>query len=79
MPRLKVLSSDKITKILKTFDFEIVNQKGSHIKFARITSFEKQILTIPNHQTLAKGTIKAIFNQLSRFVPQEKLAKHFYN
>ena len=73
------MSSDDLIKIIKTFGFEITSQKGSHIKFTRVASFEKQILTIPNHKTLAKGTIKAIFNQLSRFVPQEELAKYFYN
>jgi len=79
MPKLKILSSDEIIKILKTFNFEIANQRGSHIKFARFSASEKQVLTIPNHKTLAKGTVKAIFNQLSHFVPREELTKHFYN
>lgn len=78
MPKLKSLDSGEIIKILESFGFQINSQKGSHIKLVKQTSFQKQVLTIPNHKELKRGTIKAIFNQASRFVSSEELEKHFY-
>lgn len=79
MPKLKLLSSQEIIKILEPFGSIEISQKGSHIKLSRQTSFQKQVLTIPNHKELKKGTIKAIFNQVSRFVSSEELEKYFYS
>jgi len=62
MPKLKLLSSDEIINILQNFGFEKVSQKGSHVKLSRQTSFQKQVLTIPNSKQMKKGTIKGIFN-----------------
>lgn len=78
MPKLKSLNSQEIIKILESFGFTVASQKGSHVKLTRQTSFQKQVLTIPNHKELKKGTIKAIFNQASRFVSSEDLEKYFY-
>ena len=78
MPKLRLLSSANVIKALETFGFAVVGQKGSHIKIARYTVLQKQVLTIPNNKALPKGMIKAIFNQASRFVPQEELRAFFY-
>jgi predicted RNA binding protein YcfA (HicA-like mRNA interferase family) len=80
MPKLKVLSGFDVVKILEIFGFTVAGQKGSHIKLAR-TSAEglREILTIPRHKELDKGTLKAIIRQISRYVPQDQLQIHFYN
>lgn len=78
MLKLKILDSQEIINILESFGFEIISQKGSHIKLVKQTTFQRQVLTIPNHKELKRGTIKAIFNQASRFVSSEELEKHFY-
>lgn len=78
MPKLKVLDSKDIIKILETFGFREVSQKGSHVKLIKETPFQRQVLTIPNHKNIDRGTVKAIFNQASRFVSSEELEKHFY-
>jgi len=39
---------------------------------------EKQILTIPLHDELDKGTLKAIIRQASRYIPEEELKSRFY-
>ncbi len=78
MPKLKTLSSEDIISALKNFGFQVVGQRGSHVKLSRQTSVQKQVLTIPNEKNLPKGTTKAIFNQASRFVSQEELKKYFY-
>jgi predicted RNA binding protein YcfA (HicA-like mRNA interferase family) len=78
MPKLKTLDSTEIIKILESFGFEIHSQRGSHIKLVRQTNFQRQVLTVPNHKSIDKGTIKAILNQASKFVSSEDLAKYFY-
>ncbi len=77
MSKMKVLSSNEILSILYDLGFEKISQKGSHIKLVRQTNFKKEILIIPNHKTLSKGTVKAIYNQACKFVSQEKLSKFY--
>ncbi|MBE3092917.1 MAG: type II toxin-antitoxin system HicA family toxin [Actinobacteria bacterium] len=80
MPKLKILSGIDITKIFFEFGFEIVSQKGSHVKLRRIlTNATKQTLTIPLHDEFDKGTLRAIFRQAVRYIPEEKLNPYFYD
>ena len=66
-------------KIFNTFGFQIASQKGSHIKLQRILpDGTKQTLTIPLHDELDKGTIKAIYRQALRYIPENELRDHFY-
>lgn len=78
MPKLKALGSDDVIRSLETFGFAVVGQKGSHVKLARHTALQKQVLTIPQNKTLPKGTLKAIYNQAGGFVSREELHPHFY-
>ena len=78
MPKLKVLSGTKIVNIFEKFDFSVVGQKGSHVKLQRNIDGIKQTLTIPKHSILGKGTVKAIHNQATRYIPESELQKHFY-
>lgn len=79
MPKLKVLSGPEAIKIFLSFGFAVAAQKGSHIKLTRIIKEGvKQTLTIPNHPELDKGTLRAIFRQALRYIPESELLPHFY-
>ncbi|MEK7665170.1 MAG: type II toxin-antitoxin system HicA family toxin [Patescibacteria group bacterium] len=78
MPKLKVLSGNEIIKILSIFGFSIEAQKGSHVKLSRFVNSKKEVLTVPLHQEIDKGTLRAIIRQSSKFIPEEKLDQHFY-
>ena len=79
MPKLRVLSGREVIKILSKFGFEVVSQKGSHVKLKRVLPDEtKQTLTVPLHEELDKGTLKAIIRQASRYIPEEDLKQYFY-
>ena len=78
MPKLKVLPGKDIIKILESFNFKVVAQKGSHVKLRRVVDNTNQTLTIPDHKELDKGTIKAIFNQASKYISSLELKEHFY-
>jgi predicted RNA binding protein YcfA (HicA-like mRNA interferase family) len=64
---------------LRKFGFEVVIQRGSHIKLRRVGPLdENETLTIPNHPELDTGTCPAILRQASPFVPNAELAPFFY-
>ena len=79
MPRLKVLSGEEVIKILESFNFTVLSQKGSHVKLRRTIKKINQTLTIPNHKELDKGTLRAIFNQASKYISESELISYFYN
>ncbi|MEJ5262634.1 MAG: type II toxin-antitoxin system HicA family toxin [Ignavibacterium sp.] len=79
MPKLKVLSGDEIIKIFKEFDFSVTSQKGGHIKISRIKDGEKQVLVFPNHKEIDTGTLKAIYRQALKYIPESEIKKYFYH
>ena len=80
MPKLKSLSGEDVIRILSEFGFEIISQRGSHAKLRRVLSDgTKQTLTIPQHKELDKGTLRAVFRQALRYIPEEQLRSHFYS
>ena len=76
--KLKTLSGKDIVKILKGFGFVVHDQTGSHIKLRRVMFNMNQTLIIPNHDPIAKGTLKGILNQSSKYITQSDLLPHFY-
>jgi predicted RNA binding protein YcfA (HicA-like mRNA interferase family) len=80
MPKLKSLTGDDVIRILSWFNFEVVSQRGSHAKLRRVLSDgTKQTLTIPRHEDIDKGTLRAVFRQALRYIPEEQLRSHFYS
>jgi len=79
-PRLRRLSGPDVINILSQFGFGLVSQRGSHAKLRRLgRAGEKQTLTVPVHQELDPGTVRAIFRQASRYIPEDELRPHFYS
>ena len=79
-PKLKRLSGRHVISILGQFGFTIHSQRGSHVKLRRISlASRKQTLTIPLHEELDVGTLRAIIRQASRYIPEEQLRPHFYS
>jgi predicted RNA binding protein YcfA (HicA-like mRNA interferase family) len=78
MLKLKTLSGKDVIKVLEKLGFSVVGQKGSHVKLKRMKGEDSQILTIPNHKELDKGTLKAIYNQSLRYLSDEEMRDYFY-
>jgi len=75
MPKLRRLSGDDVIAILAKLGFHVHAQRGSHVKLRRVTpSGEHQTLTIPRHRELDHGTLRAIFRQAARYIPEEQLS-----
>lgn len=80
MPKLKRLSGQQVVSIFEALGFEQVSQRGSHVKLRRILpDGSKQTLTIPAHSELDKGTLKAIYKQAMRYIPEGELQSYFYS
>ena len=78
MPKLCSLSGKEIIVFCEQYGFRIGRQRGSHVNIVRETSDGKQVATIPNHKEIDKGTLRSIFKQLLRFLPEDQLRKLFY-
>ena len=60
---LKPLSYREIKRKLETAGFEVVSQKGSHVKFAKDTSEGKHTAIVPKYKEVTIGTITSILRQ----------------
>ena len=79
MPKLRTLSGQDVLKIFAKFGFEVIDQEGSHVKIRRqLLAGGRQSLTIPLHGEIDKGTLKAIFRQALRYIPEGDLHPHFH-
>ncbi len=78
-PKLRRLSGRDVVAIFRGFRFSLFSTRGSHAKLRRITEEgEKQTIVVPLHDELDRGTLRAIFRQACRFVPETELRRHFY-
>ncbi len=63
MPKLPIVSGRDLVKAFKKIGFEIISQRGTHIKMRHS---DGRVAIIPNHKTVKKGTLKkGILNPLS--------------
>jgi len=60
MSRLPVLSGKELIKMLQKSGYHVRDQKGSHIHLRHPA---KPPLTVPNHATVARGTLRAIIRE----------------
>ena len=78
-PEIKRLSGKAVISILDKFGFIIHSQKGAHVKLRRIHSTGKrQTLTVPLHDEIDAGTLRAVIRQASRYISEEQLKALFY-
>jgi predicted RNA binding protein YcfA (HicA-like mRNA interferase family) len=78
LSRLRQLAAREVLAALASFGFQVAATRGSHAKLRRTIRGATQTLTIPLHKTLAPGTVRAIFRQASRFVPEADLWPWFF-
>lgn len=57
MSNVPQISGKEVIKALSKIGFQVSRQKGSHIRLVRIQSGVKQLVTVPNHKTIRRGTL----------------------
>lgn len=76
-PKLPQISGQDLVKFLEKLGYQIVRQKGSHIRLRKVTSIGEHNITVPNHKTIAKGTLNDILTRVSLWnnINKEELIK----
>ena len=73
------VSGKETLKFFESYGFEIDKRtRGSHLVLHRKLSFGDQILVIPLHKTVSRGTLKAILKQSCKYIPEKDLFDNFY-
>jgi predicted RNA binding protein YcfA (HicA-like mRNA interferase family) len=75
MPRLPLISGRSLVRLLTSLGYEVIRQRGSHIRLRRRSELGEHNVTVPDHHVLAKGTLNDILTQVSLWnnVPKEIL------
>jgi predicted RNA binding protein YcfA (HicA-like mRNA interferase family) len=63
MPKLPVISGEKLVNALKKAGFVEVRQRGSHISMQKVTLEKTYKTVVPLHKEVAKGTLLDILHQ----------------
>lgn len=80
MGRLRQMAAREVLRAFGSFGFNVASLRGSHAKLVRVlASGERQVLTVPMHKQLAPGTLRAIFRQALRYIPEEDLRPWFFH
>lgn len=62
MGKLRVFSGIELIKLFAKIGYEIDHQTGSHI-ILRNKNYPFRRLTVPNHKTIAKGTLRGLIRE----------------
>ena len=60
MRKRPVVSGEKLLKVLVRLGYEIIRQRGSHVRLKKLTATGDHNITVPLHDELAKGTLNDI-------------------
>jgi len=60
MPKLPVISGNQAIKSFEKMGYQIMRQRGSHVRMRHKSDSNKQPLTIPRHKALGKGLIRKL-------------------
>jgi predicted RNA binding protein YcfA (HicA-like mRNA interferase family) len=75
MPRLPQISGRSLIRLLVSLGYEVVRQKGSHVRVRKRNQLGEHNLTVPDHDVLAKGTLNDLLTRVSLWngIPKEEL------
>lgn len=63
MSKLPVVSGKEAVKAFGKIGYQVVRQKGSHVRLRDDIQVSHQPLTIPNHKTLKPGLLRKLISQ----------------
>ena len=77
MPKLPQVSGNDVIELLRSLDYEVVRQRGSHVRLRKVTPLGEHAITVPAHKVLAKGTLSDILGKISLWnnIPKEDLLR----
>ena len=60
MARLPQVSGQRLIRFLERLGYIAIRRKGSHVRLKKPTSAGEHHVTVPEHRTIAKGTLNDI-------------------
>ena len=70
--KLPAVSGKVLIRFLESFGYEVVRQRGSHVRLLKVTPAGRHKLTIPDHDPVAKGTLADILGKVSIWCQTDK-------
>ena len=67
---MKPLPYRDVKRKLEAAGFTQISQKGSHVKFIKITETETLTATVPCHREVSAGTLRSILRQANLTLEQ---------
>lgn len=64
-PKLPQISGQELVRVLQKLGYEVIRQKGSHVRLRKTTTVGEHNITVPEHKTIAKGTLNDIITKVS--------------
>ena len=73
------MSGAEVASALIRKGFVLERQRGPHMKLARMgPDGRRQVMTVPRHDEIAPGTMKALVRQASAFLSPDDIQELFY-
>ncbi len=60
MPKLPIISGNQAIRCFEKIGYQVIRQRGSHVRMCHKSNSTKQPLTIPRHKALGKGLIRKL-------------------
>ena len=75
LQKLPVVSGKTPLKLLCKIGYEVLQQKGSHVRLRKSSEAGEHNITVPLHEEIAKGTLADILSKVSLWnsISKEKL------
>jgi predicted RNA binding protein YcfA (HicA-like mRNA interferase family) len=79
--KLPAVTGRSLIRFLEVLGYEVVRQRGSHVRLMKNTASGKHKITIPDHDPVAKGTLSDILGKVSLWcqIPKDELLRHLRN
>jgi len=65
MPKLPQVDGKELVRLLNKLGYEVIRQRGSHVRLVKSSALGEHKITIPMHKDLAKETLNSILTQVS--------------
>lgn len=64
-PKLPQVSGDDLIGLLRGLGYEVLRQRGSHVRLRKLTPAGEHNISVPMHKEIAKGTLNDIISKVS--------------
>jgi predicted RNA binding protein YcfA (HicA-like mRNA interferase family) len=69
-PKLPVVSAQEAIRVFEKVGYEVVRQRGSHIRLRDYTNPAHPPLTVPNHRELKSGLLRRLIRDANLTVEE---------